>query len=238
MAVFRTNPGAAPLRVLAPAARRRAVAGGDGDGDGNEDSAEVTPVSGASTTESSADSLYIIGSVIGLAIMFLIAMRINKKLDPDLTASVEVAEGLGLFALFYIYAQTIERLLEPLSKFVLPTAKEALLLDQLVRDAKNHPDSVPKANAAAEAQAALNRKRANRTSVFWAIATGLGFLAAAGMKAYFLKAVGVQDPQPWQEILVTGAVIGAGTKPLHDLITRIEKKKEQTTDPAETAGGG
>ncbi|HEY5980827.1 MAG TPA: hypothetical protein VIT41_14470 [Microlunatus sp.] len=33
-------------------------------------------------------------------------------------------------------------------------------------------------------------------------------------------------PAVWMEILGTALIIGSGTKPLHDLISMIEKKKE------------
>lgn len=42
------------------------------------------------------------------------------------------------------------------------------------------------------------------------------------------------DPNRFLDLIVTGLVVGAGTKPLHDLITRFEVKKEQAQDPLET----
>ncbi len=42
------------------------------------------------------------------------------------------------------------------------------------------------------------------------------------------------DPNRFLDLIITGLVVGAGTKPLHDLITRFEVKKEQEQDPPET----
>lgn len=90
--------------------------------------------------------------------------------------------------------------------------------------------------AAALKQAELDRIRANRRLLFWGLATVVGLFASAALKLYFLRALGVPDSPRWAEILVTGLVIGAGTKPLHDLISRIEKSKENAADPPEVGG--
>ncbi len=57
-----------------------------------------------------------------------------------------------------------------------------------------------------------------------------------GLKLYFLTQVGIASPPRTFEILATGLIIGAGTKPLHDLAALIEKKKESVE--AATAAGG
>jgi hypothetical protein len=66
---------------------------------------------------------------------------------------------------------------------------------------------------------------------------GLATLAGVGLSLWlglrFIEAVDVEDPPAWLDTFVTGLIIGAGTKPLHDLIGRLETKKE-----AAAAGGG
>jgi hypothetical protein len=37
--------------------------------------------------------------------------------------------------------------------------------------------------------------------------------------------IGVTTAPLWMDIAVTGLAVGAGTKPLHDLISKIEKSK-------------
>ena len=68
--------------------------------------------------------------------------------------------------------------------------------------------------------------KADRVFVVGGLATLLGVILSLALGLYFLEAIQVQDPNRELDVFVTGLVIGAGTKPLHDLITRIEKKKE------------
>jgi hypothetical protein len=35
----------------------------------------------------------------------------------------------------------------------------------------------------------------------------------------------------WVDALVTGLVVGSGTKPLHDVLSRVQKTKEKAEDP-------
>jgi hypothetical protein len=39
-----------------------------------------------------------------------------------------------------------------------------------------------------------------------------------------VRANGSGQPPFWADLLVTGLVVGAGTKPLHDLVANIERK--------------
>jgi hypothetical protein len=69
--------------------------------------------------------------------------------------------------------------------------------------------------------------KADRAAILGGLATvaGVGLSLALGLR--FLEAVAVDAPPRWLDVFVTGLIIGAGTKPLHDLISRLEKKKEQ-----------
>lgn len=79
------------------------------------------------------------------------------------------------------------------------------------------------------AQAVLDRLRSNRQIVFFAAATVLAMLLSGVLGLYFLQGVvDVANKPSWLnafDVLVTGLVIGAGTKPLHDLIKRLERRK-------------
>jgi len=44
------------------------------------------------------------------------------------------------------------------------------------------------------------------------------------MNLYFMNTVGLTVGQRWEEILATGLIVGAGTKPLHDLVNLISSK--------------
>jgi hypothetical protein len=84
-----------------------------------------------------------------------------------------------------------------------------------------------KLKLAANTKAQKDRRHGNRAVVFWAIATAIGILASASLKLYLLSRIGLAAPPRALEILATGLIIGAGTKPLHDLVSLIEAKKEQ-----------
>jgi hypothetical protein len=61
---------------------------------------------------------------------------------------------------------------------------------------------------------------------------GCGYL-----HAFFLKTVGVSGIQPWVDLLITGLVVGGGTKLLHDLISNLQAAKDDKKD-ANAGGGG
>lgn len=222
------------------------------------------------------------------------------------TAHDKPVEGLTIFAVFFVAALAIERLLEPLSNAILPkedkkreadeakaAAGHAILglpeakndyrrladlvdklragainaeqFDREVRElqlsgdrqhlqdarksiqeaaASSGPDNdeaVSKAleqlkqdtepmtyannvlQSAAEKAEALSVRQLLRTTTFWVIATILGMVVAAMMKLYFLNTVGITAGDVWEEVLGTGLIIGAGTKPLHDLVQMMSK---------------
>ncbi len=71
------------------------------------------------------------------------------------------------------------------------------------------------------------------------VATGLAFLLCAQLNITLLQAVranGSGQPPFWADLLVTGLVIGAGTKPLHDLVSNIERGTDDKKGPPQTGG--
>ena len=187
--------------------------------------------------------------VLGLAVAFLLF-----KVDGGPT--FKAAEGIGAFALFYVAAQSAERLAElfvPAFEKIPGVNKVAL---EHVRDSKvaaalsgENPDN-PTANAAksaADAQAAVDQARANRTVVVFGITAALGMMLCGYLDANFLSAVGVTfphadgssiptDPSILLAMAVTGLVVGGGSKGLHDLIGNISKSSSSKDTPPETGG--
>jgi hypothetical protein len=72
-------------------------------------------------------------------------------------------------------------------------------------------------------------------TLFWGFATCIGIVASASLELYLLRQVGIASPPRELDVLATGLIIGAGTKPLHDLTKLIEKKKETAAATASAA---
>lgn len=126
------------------------------------------------------------------------AWLLYQALEPD---PFSPAPEISVFALLYVFAQTIERLLEPVSAFY---------------DAKvDRVAATPQTDS-----------RRRKVVALWAAASILGMLGSAWLGVFLLRLVGVVDAPYFVDIAVTGVVVGAGTKPLHDLISHIQKAKE------------
>lgn len=69
-------------------------------------------------------------------------------------------------------------------------------------------------------------RREDRALVAWGIATALATVLAAGSGFYLMRMIAESSAwggvPAWVDALVTGLVVGTGTKPLHDLFTRIQ----------------
>ena len=85
---------------------------------------------------------------------------------------------------------------------------------------------------AADSLGLVQRKQNDKIVSFWALATSLGVLASAVFHMYFLSTVGIAVPNVFLEILGTGLILGAGTKPLHDLVDLIEAKSNSPVSGA------
>ena len=125
----------------------------------------------------------------------------------------------------FIMALAIERALEPFSRKLGPdTTKLKAQRDEALAGgrAAGQKGRVP------EFQDAIEIQRRLTAVVTWGVATALGFLLCAVLNITLLQAVrasGSGQPPFWADLLVTGLVVGAGTKPLHDLVANIERGK-------------
>jgi hypothetical protein len=130
----------------------------------------------------------------------------------------------------FILALAIERALEPFSRKLGPdTTKRKAKRDKALAG----PRRAGQRDRAAEFQNAIEISRRLTAVVTWGVATGLGFLLCAVLNITLLQAVranGSGQPPFWADLLVTGLVVGAGTKPLHDLVANIERGKNSKRD--------
>jgi hypothetical protein len=124
----------------------------------------------------------------------------------------------------------LERLLEPIASIWNPpgsgTGGGAVQATQAAESAaadpeKSDADVAPLVQDAADKQAQL---RADKTVFYWAFATICGLVISGCFGLVLLQAVSTTQVNKYLDLVVTGLVIGAGTKPVHDLIVGIQSK--------------
>ena len=183
-------------------------------------------------------------SYISVAVAGVAAWLIYTKSDP--APLVVNADAFTVFAPFYIAAQAIERALEPFAARWKNTTAEKLELKRTKAEkalVENPPGGTPaptleaveEAEAEIEtAELALAKAKACRAIPLWAAASIISLLVCSALGLGLISAVSSTPPSGefvgTIDVLLTGLAVGAGTKPLHDLISRIEKAKENA-DP-------
>jgi hypothetical protein len=140
------------------------------------------------------------------------AIGAGAAFKPSTTETANFA----LFTAFYVAAQIIERLMELVSP-ELPFWK--------VPEPPN-PDNKATKEELATAKAA--QVKADRGLAAQGLATVLGVIASCAFGLFFLTAIGI-DTSHTVDSVATGLLIGAGTKPLHDLITSIQNNNTPAT---------
>ena len=140
---------------------------------------------------------------------------------------------MGAFAGLFILALATERALEPFSRKLGPDTTALKTARDRIR-ASAQADDVE--NIAVECQLGVEMCRRLTAVVTWGMATGLAFFLCAVLNITLMQAVsasGSGAPPFWSDLLVTGLVVGAGTKPLHDLVTNLEQADRIRALPAE-----
>jgi hypothetical protein len=157
----------------------------------------------------------LIAAFLFIIIGYLVGMVFHQWNAP---LGYRVGSAWQAYAGLFVLAAGIERLIQPFS--------------DVLGDGPQNP-------APAAAPVAVNNSliftpidansKKNTAVVTWGLASGLGCLACALLGVGLLTAIMGADsstPPPWLDVLVSGLVVGAGTKPLHDLITNIQASKD------------
>jgi hypothetical protein len=140
----------------------------------------------------------------------------------------KIGNQTSAYAGVIVFSAAVERFLEPFAQW-LPGAKAGSQYENAVAAMTNgHPGMTLRDVAAAKAR--QDRAQANRTILMWGLATAVATVASAASGFYLLHMIAASDwavsiPN-WVDALVTGLVVGTGTKPLHDLITRAQSAKD------------
>ncbi len=136
------------------------------------------------------------------------------------------------FAGLFVLALAIERVLEPFTKYL------GIDTEQTEQD-RNDALAEGAAQKAANMQADVKRGRELTAIVGWGVASALGFVLSSALNITLMQSIRAQNsgqPPFWADLLITGLVVGAGTKPLHDLVTNLQKSKDDKKDPAAVGG--
>ena len=179
----------------------------------------IQPIAKAAAASENPVSAWLILSAYGLVALcsFLGYMMAAYWIKPNPLKLTSV-EGLTLFAIFYIFAAAVERLVEPLKNLIFDGRKKKAI------NKRDHGKAAGNIQQAANGQAEINQTRADSGIITWAFATSFATIGTSATGLFFLHAIGIDGVSLWLDILITGLAIGAGTKPLHDLIGYIENK--------------
>jgi hypothetical protein len=158
------------------------------------------------------------------------AMTVNTWMDQPV---FQVQGEMSVFAALFVFAAAVERILEPFTRWM-PGRTQQERYERAVADMEN---GMPGAtNAVAQAKAAVDQARASRGVLMWGLATGLATVLSAFGGFYLLRLINATPdtwsavPQ-WIDALVTGLVVGSGTKPLHDVINNVQRRGNTTMTP-------
>ena len=169
-------------------------------------------------------STVVVGFVL-VAVGAFVAYALNRW--GNHAVPFKIGNQTSAYAGIIVFAGAVERFLEPFAHW-LPGAKTKNEYEATVAALTNGHPAVSLREVAA-AKARMDRALANRTVLLWSLATALATAAAGASGFYLLHMIAAADWSTqlpnWVDALVTGLVVGTGTKPLHDLIIRAQDSK-------------
>lgn len=151
-------------------------------------------------------------------------------------------EGISVFAVAYLQAQFIERMIELFNgasifdkdkKEKARRESSIALTDAIALEERGlQNEAIEKKKEAIKKEKEVDEIDKKRVYIFWGIASLMGMILVFFTVSLF-QTVGVDiDPKvPWPRFLDTvlsGVIVGAGTKPLHDVIQYIQKQKNKS----------
>jgi hypothetical protein len=180
-------------------------------------------------------SLITYGSLIA-AFLFLIVGYVLGMIFHQWNGPLgyRVGSAWQAYAGLFVLAAAIERLIQPFSDVL----GDAPATPVATTSAAGTPSRAAIAGGTPAANGIDAKSKKNTAVVTWGLASGLGCLACALLGVGLLTAIMGADsstPAPWLDVLVSGLVVGAGTKPLHDVITSIQASKDAKQTQVPTA---
>ncbi|MEV8512418.1 hypothetical protein [Dactylosporangium sp. NPDC051484] len=147
---------------------------------------------------------------------------------------IHLPDATALFGVLFAFATALERVLEPFARFM-PGQHAKGELERAVANMANkyHDATLDDLIQVAHAKSLVDKGRASRGLISWGIAVALATVASASGGLYLLHSIagtGWQGIPVWVDAIITGVVVGSGTKPLHDVISKVQKNKEKSED--------
>jgi len=178
-----------------------------------------------------ADPAYIAAAYVVVVLGGAVGIALWYWLDPE---PFDAGAGISVFAPLYILAQSIERVLEPFATYLGAASVDGTRTRKPAAK-KEVYDALIEGNAdgAARWQRIVDRIRRNTTVITWAAASFIGMALCGALGVFFLRMVGFEGAPEEVDIVISGLAVGSGTKPLHDLISHVQKSKEEREDPPE-----
>jgi hypothetical protein len=159
------------------------------------------------------------------ATLAFVMQRWGTHADP-----FKIGNQTSAYAGLIVFAGAVERILEPFSNWFPGTHARNEYESAVAALANGHPATTLKDVATAKAK--LDRALADRAVLLWGVATALAAVVSSASGFYLLHMIAAQDwvtsiPR-WVDAVVTGLIVGTGTKPLHDLISRAQDSRAAT----------
>lgn len=157
--------------------------------------------------------------------------------DRYAVATVPIATPAAAIVTLLLFAGVLERALEPFTRW-LPGRGARNRYEQQLADLANRSSGVTLSSVAA-AKARVAQHRAEKAVLTWGLASAVATVLAAAAGIHLLRMLvaadaGAWDVVPvWVDALATGLIVGSGTKPVHDLLTRVQQSNVQRRDPTE-----
>jgi hypothetical protein len=178
-----------------------------------------------------ADPAFIAGAYVIVVLGAALGISLWYVLDPE---PFTAGAGFSVFAPLYILAQSIERLLEPFATYMGSAKADGKMTRKPDAKQKVYEALVAgDAGTAATWQRIVDRIRRNTTVITWATASFIGMAVCGALGILFLDAIGFEGTPAPVDIVISGLAVGSGTKPLHDLISSLQKAREEREDPPE-----
>jgi hypothetical protein len=162
-------------------------------------------------------TIYLIGFGIIIVSILVVAVLDSLRIGWSLQNYTPAFTGVSIFAVLYILAQFVERVADPFSN--------TSYFGHLEQDGAVGKVAGTKA-AAGKANSDDDKYKQARIASMWCFTSGIGIILCY-LTLGLLQVIGYPSattsyPTHLGDAIMTGIIIGAGTKPLHDLINLFD----------------